>query len=239
MRRLARGAGWVLLLSVAGVAIGVTAGVWQLGRAGEKRALEARFAAGSDAAPLVALVPGDPDPALRYRAIRLTGRYDAGHQVLLDNLSHQQRPGYQVLTPFVTAAGTVLVNRGWVPADGDRRVLPDVAVAAGPRDVEGRIDWLPRPAIELDASPPARDEPWPRRLSFPSIAELRDQLGVPLAGYQVLLDPAAPDGFIRQWQPGGISPERHVAYAVQWFGLAVTLVVFNLVLLARTRKTDP
>ena len=239
MRRLPPGAGWVVLLGVAGVAIGVTAGVWQLGRANDKRELEARFAAATDAAPLVALAPGEPDPALRYRAIRLSGRYDTGHQVLLDNISHAQRPDYQVLTPFVTATGTVLVNRGWVPADGDRRVLPDLAVPAGPRDVLGRIDWLPRPAIELASGPPARDEPWPRRLSFPSIPQLRDQLGISLAGYQVLLDPAAPDGFVRDWHPGGISPERHLAYAVQWFGLAVTLVVFNLVLLARTRKTDP
>jgi hypothetical protein len=41
----------------------------------------------------------------------------------------------------------------------------------------------------------------------------------------VLLDPGAADGYVRDWQPPGVPPARHWAYAIQWWLFAVTLVV--------------
>lgn len=228
---------WAVLLSVAGIGIGVAAGTWQLDRADQKRELEARFAAGGTGDALRRLVPVTPE--LRYRAVQLTGRYDPGHQVLLDNISAGRQPGYLVLTPFATDSGTVLVNRGWVPASGDRRELPDIRVDDGPREIRGRVDWLPRPGLELPAPAVPATAPWPRRLLFPTAAALSAQLKVALPDYQVLLDPAAPDGYRREWQAGGMPPARHVAYAVQWFGLALTVAVIHIVLVQRFRKTTP
>jgi surfeit locus 1 family protein len=225
-----------VLLLAAGVGIGTSAGLWQLGRAGEKRDLEARFAAGGAAGALQQLVASEAAAKLRYRTVRLTGRYDPEHQLLLDNMSHERQPGYQVLTPFATAGGTVLVNRGWVPADGDRRILPDIRVGGDTREVVGRIEWLPRPGIELAVVAPPPEAPWPRRLLFPTTEQAGAQLGIPLRNYQLLLDPVAPDGYVREWQPGGMGPIQHVAYAVQWFGLALTVIVIYLVLTIRNRK---
>jgi surfeit locus 1 family protein len=184
-------------------------------------------------------VPDEAAAAVRYRNLRLPGRYDPAHQFLLDNISYQGRPGYQVLTPFETAGGTVLVNRGWLPASGDRRVLPDIAVAGETREVTGRIEWLPRPGIPLAAAAPPPDAPWPRRLLFPTSAEAGAQLGVALRNYQLLLDPGDPDGYVRDWRPGGMGSDRHLAYAVQWFGLALTVIVIYLVLVLRNRKQPP
>lgn len=238
MSRRWLGPWWAVALTLAGVAIGSAAGTWQLGRAAEKRALEARFVAG-DSGPAPTALLADAGAADRYRTLVLAGRYDPAHQFLLDNISRGRQPGYEVLTPFATAAGTVLVNRGWVPASGDRTVLPDIRVTGAPREIRGRIDWLPRPGIALAAAPPAADAPWPRRLLFPTLAEASAQLGIPLAGYQLLLDPAATDGFRRDWRPGGMGPDQHVAYAVQWFGLAITVVVIHVVLVFRNRKPSP
>ena len=236
MTRRWLGPWWATLLATAGVGIGVTAGLWQLDRAVEKRDLEARFATGGAAGALQQLVASADAADFRYRTVRVRGRYDPDHQVLLDNISHGRQPGYQVLTPLATAAGTVLVNRGWVPADGDRRILPDIGVDGEPREVVGRIEWLPRPGIELAAVAPPPEAAWPRRLLFPTIAQASAQLRIPLRTYQLLLDPAAPDGYVRDWQPGGMGPEQHVAYAVQWFGLALTVIVIYLVLTIRNRK---
>lgn len=236
MKRRWIGPWWAVLLTLGGVALGTTAGQWQLRRAAEKVELEARFVAGGTADPLTQLVPAETAAAFRYRTVRVTGRYDPDHQLLLDNISNGRQPGYQVLTPFTTAGGTVLVNRGWVPADGDRRILPDIRVSGGTRDVAGRIEWLPRPGIELPAVSPPADAPWPRRLLFPTTAQASAQLGVPLRNYQLLLDPAAADGYLRDWRPGGMGPARHRAYAVQWFGLALTVVVIYFVLVSRNGK---
>lgn len=236
MSRRWLGPWWAVLLAAAGVAIGSSAGLWQLGRAAEKRDLEARFAAGGAAGALQQLVASEAAPEFRYRTVQLTGRYDPEHQLLLDNISHERQPGYQVLTPFTTDGGTVLVNRGWVPANGDRRILPDIAVHGGTREIVGRIEWLPRPGIELAAVVPPPDAPWPRRLLFPTSAEASAQLGVSLRDYQLLLDPDAADGYVREWRPGGMEPGRHTAYAVQWFGLALTVVVIYFVLVLRNGK---
>lgn len=236
MSRRWLGPWWAVLLAALGVAVGSTAGLWQLGRAAEKRDLEARFAAGGAAGALRQLVASEAAPQFRYRTVRLTGRYDPVHQLLLDNISYAGRPGYQVLTPFSAAEGTVLVNRGWVPASGDRRILPDITVDGGAREIVGRIEWLPRPGIALDAPGPPPEAPWPRRLLFPTSGQASAQLGVPLRDYQLLLDPAAPDGYVRDWHPGGMGPDRHTAYAVQWFGLALTVVVIYFVLVSRNGK---
>ncbi len=231
---------WGLTLAVIGVLLGTTAGFWQLDRAAEKRALEARFAAGGTEPALTRLVTDGEGLTQRYAALQLAGRYDPDHQVLLDNLSYGGRPGYQVLTPFLTDAGTVLVNRGWIPAAGDRSVLPDIRVDGNVRELAGRIERLPRPGIQLAATRPSASDPWPRRLLFPTTVELAAQIGTPLRDFQLLLDARAVDGFVRDWHPGGMVSERHLAYAVQWFGLALTVVVIYVVLVIRNnRKQKP
>ncbi len=51
-----------------------------------------------------------------------------------------------------------------------------------------------------------------------------------------MLDEGQPDGFVRDWRPPGMTPEKHVGYAIQWFGLATTVAVTWLVLSFRPRK---
>ena len=54
----------------------------------------------------------------------------------------------------------------------------------------------------------------------------------------LLLDPGEPDGYLRQWQAPGFPPMRHLAYAVQWFGLALTLAVIYVVTNVRRVPAD-
>lgn len=234
---------WGVLLLLAGLAIGLSAGFWQLERAAAKRELYASFAAGGEATALPRLIRDDEVMTLRYSTLRLNGHYDPAHQVLLDGMSYRGQPGYHVLTPLITAEGEVLVNRGWVPADGDRRILPDVGVPAAPREVLGRVERLPRPGLELARTAPATGATWPRRLLFPTSAQISAEIGpvrsTVLRDYQLLLDPDDPDGYLRDWGPGGMDPARHLGYAVQWFGLALTVVFFYSVLILRNRKFSP
>jgi cytochrome oxidase assembly protein ShyY1 len=63
---------------------------------------------------------------------------------------------------------------------------------------------------------------WPRVTSFPQTADLSAALGRPLEPRQLLLEADQPGGYLRNWQPASASfpPERHQAYAVQWWSLA-------------------
>ncbi|MEM8984954.1 MAG: SURF1 family cytochrome oxidase biogenesis protein, partial [Pseudomonadota bacterium] len=67
---------------------------------------------------------------------------------------------------------------------------------------------------------------FPAVVVFPSIADVAAWTGRSLLPWALLLDGDAEDGFAaRDWQPTGLPPERHLGYAVQWFALALTLVI--------------
>jgi surfeit locus 1 family protein len=159
----------------------------------------------------------------RYAQIRVEGNYDTQRQFLLDNISHEGRPGYEVLTPLHRPDGhTLLVNRGWVPMTGPRSALPDVRFDSNDTlAVTGRLDNLPVVGIPLGHVPPPAGSSWPKLTSFPTMADLSAALGVPLESRQLLLDAGEPFGFVRAWQlDSGFGPARHLSYAVQWWSFA-------------------
>jgi surfeit locus 1 family protein len=199
-------------------------GRWQLARMHEKEALFARFEAAGASIRDLALLPVDEAPL--FQRVGTIGAYDTAHQFLLDNLTHEGRVGYQVLTPLVIDAGrTVMVNRGWLPAPPTREELPVIDVPTHERSVTGRLNDLPSAGIALDAPPVPSDTPWPRVVSYPTMAQLEVTLGRPLHPRVLQLDPDQPDGFVREWKPSTFPPERHFGYAVTWFTLAATLLV--------------
>jgi cytochrome oxidase assembly protein ShyY1 len=150
-----------------------------------------------------------------------------------------------VLTPLSLDDGRVLlVDRGWVAFTGSRARLPDVRLRADPPlTVTGRLDNLPVAGLALGRMPPHDNDPWPKVTSYPSMGELASAYGHALEPRIVLLDPGAPLGYVRDWQPPGLPPIRHFSYAVQWWGFAVTLVVIWVILSAprrpaRTQDSD-
>lgn len=191
-------------------------GNWQLDRSADKRALAADFARQGPALPLPAAGGSLP----RYQRVVAQGGYDGAHQFLLDNRSQGGGAGVEVLTPLLLADGSaILVNRGWLPFGADRARLPETSVGADPRRVAGRFSELPRAPVELAAPPSTK---WPRLVNYPKQAELAAMLGRELRPGMILLDPQEPDGYGRDWQLAGTTPERHLGYAVQWFALAAT-----------------
>jgi surfeit locus 1 family protein len=213
------------------------AGFWQLRRAEEKRELFASFDAGIATAPLPLPATVGQIASLRYRVIHTAGRYDPAHQVLLDARTRGGQVGYEVLTPLIAPGQTVLVNRGWVPANPDRNRLPDVAVTDGERSVTGFLDRLPRAAITAGRAAQDSVPRWPLRMLFPTAAELSAALGYTVPDYQLLLAPAEPDGYLRNWRPAVMKPEQHLAYAVQWFALAAALAALYVVVNLRRAAT--
>jgi surfeit locus 1 family protein len=212
------------LLTLAAVLLFIDLGRWQWHRAEQKRELMQEFRAGAAAA---AALGGRATEALpRYTQVRVRGRYDGAHQFLLDNISHDGRPGYEVLTPLRLDDGrTLIVNRGWLPLTASRAQLPDVRIDFDAMlTPAGRLDNLPVAGIALGHVAPAKDAPWPRLSSFPTMADLATALGVPLEARTLLLNADEPLGYLRDWQPPGFGPERHLSYAIQWWGFAALAV---------------
>jgi surfeit locus 1 family protein len=152
-------------------------------------------------------------------------------------------PGFRVLTPFRREGSErlLLVDRGWVPLGATRQDLPQVLVSPEFRAVSGRLDTLPAPGVRVGDAGVAGDTNWPRVLNFPQQQDIEKVLGGKVESRIVLLDPAAPNGYERVWRPAmQFGPERHLAYAIQWFALALAaLVIFIALSLRRLPGTAP
>jgi surfeit locus 1 family protein len=163
--------------------------------------------------------------------------------------SQAGRPGYRVLTPLRREGNEtlLLVDRGWVPLGDSRAVLPAIPVSAAQRAVSGRLDTLPEPGVRVGAAGVPGDRDWPRVLNFPRQQDLEQALGERVESRIVLLDPAAADGYERAWRPAmRFGPERHLGYAIQWYALALAVLVAFIALSLRRRDgaadtptTDP
>jgi surfeit locus 1 family protein len=229
------------LLTLAAIGAFIYLGFWQyhrgVARSEQWREFEAATgpAQDADAANLAALP--------RWSRVRVRGSWDTQRQFLLDNISQDGAPGYQVLTVLrLQGGGQLLVNRGWVPFSGYRDQLPDVSLTtdelAAPTTqmLTGRLGALPVAGLQSGRQPPATTGPWPRLTSFPQPDELASAYGSPLLPGVLLLDPDSGTGYLRQWRPPGLPPERHFGYAAQWWMFAAAALVIYLVLnVKRTR----
>ena len=115
---------WLLttLLVLVGSAVCVRLGIWQLDRLQQRRTFNAHVEAMWSAPPLtltgVSMAEGLT--TMEYRAVQVSGTYDFANQVALRNSYFQGQYGYYLLTPLLLNDGSaVLVERGWIPADGN------------------------------------------------------------------------------------------------------------------------
>lgn len=224
-----------LLLAVTLAAVFVRLGMWQWHRGLEREAQWSRFARG--AAQLIDLGGRSVSEVPLYQRVRVSGELDGAHQFLLDNRTFHGRAGFEVLTPLTRPTPPqLLVDRGWVPFGGVRAELPDVRLEpTGPVTLTGRTAALPSPGLASGRAAPAQAAPWPKVTSYPSIDELASALGKPLSARILLLDPGAPYGFERDWQPPGLPPLRHFGYAFQWWIFA-GLALAGWLILRRQRR---
>ncbi|MEZ5497846.1 MAG: SURF1 family protein [Steroidobacteraceae bacterium] len=219
------------VLTIAAVALFIALGRWQWHRGEYHRALRDQFA--QQDRPAVEIGTRSLASLPRFSRVLLRGRY-VPRQFVLDNMSHNGQPGYEVLTVFALADGReVLVNRGWLQASGYRDRLPGIDLPlqlTTAAIITGRLTDLPVAALESGRAPPTLDARWPKLTSFPRWLELEAAAGHALERQQVLLDASQPGGFLREFRPPGIDPERNFSYAIQWWAFALLAIVLYLVL---------
>lgn len=242
-RRLRQVVAW--LAAAAFFGLFCAAGTWQWRRAQFKDRLFAAWAAlpTQPEQPLAAaLAVADREHLAK---VRVRGHYLAGRNLLLDNQTREGgRIGVAVYSVLVLDDGGqgLLVNRGFAPVPRDRSTFPDPAVPEGTLDVAGILAPPPATGLRLGAKAPTADTVrWPLLTTSVEPAALSPLLGMPLLPSVLLLDPADPHGLERDWQPQTLPPERHRGYAVQWFGLAATVLVVTVLLSIRQyrRSTAP
>jgi surfeit locus 1 family protein len=224
---------WLLatFLVIAGVALCVRLGIWQLDRLEQRRAFNARVQAQIDQPPL--LLAGEALNEdlynMEYRQVKVRGSYDFSHEVAIINQSYGNEWGAHLLTPLIIAetGQAVLVDRGWIPhqdyqsGDWAKFAEPGVVEITGvlrrpqvKAEIGGRTDPTPAPGE-------AQRKAW----NFVNIEQIGKQVDYPLLGVYIQQAPQA--SWTRlpyRTQPEiEISEGPHLGYALQWFTFAALL----------------
>lgn len=214
-------------------------GLWQLERAGEKGRLVAAIERGTSA-PVLSL-PTDPAEfaPLAYQRVRVTGTLVGRRQFLLDNRIHEGRVGFDVLVPLVRGNGDIiLIDRGWVPASPGREPARPIRLgAAGEVTVRGRL-WLPPSGFALGPALSGPASEWPRLATRIDYTAFGRALGRELLPAVIRADASVPWALEPRALEPAFGPMRHFGYAVQWFALALTVVVISTVLWWRHGKRE-
>ena len=217
-----------LLAALAGAAVLLGLGVWQLQRLEWKEGVLAALDARLYGAPEP--LPSDPDPARdAYLPVRLTG--EIGDPSLRVLASSKRLGGiWRIVSPFETEDGRrLLLDRGAVP------IAREDAPAGGERaTVLGNLHW----PDERDGWTP-EDQPEENIWYARDVDRMAEALGTEpvmvVAREVAYASGAAPEVVPLPLDTAGI-PNDHLGYAVTWFGLAAAWIAMAAALLLRGRQ---
>lgn len=230
---------WVLVFCIACLwGLLMTLGFWQLQRAAEKEALLETSEQKMSRDPVVFDAAKRDFTELRYQRVYANGMFDGQRQFLLDNQVYKGRVGYHVLTPFVLeeTGRVVMIDRGWVAANPDRRQLPEVSVMKDALRVTGNL-YVPYGTQYSLGAMMDDTVSWPRVIQAADWDIISQALGVPVAPVLLRMDQQWDDGLVHEWVLVPFGPQKHIAYAVQWFAMAAVLLIMSVALYSRRRTS--
>ena len=228
---------WPTLMAVPGVIALLALGTWQMQRLYWKEGLiaerTARFTAQTVASPAAGTVlAADEMAALDYRRATATGIFMHDRELYLAARTMNGNAGYQIVTPMTLGGGgTLLVNRGWVPAerkDANRR---------GQGQIEGTVTVegiLRRPGSQNWLVPD--NEPLNNLWFWTDLNSMAVAVGPGEAVVPMFLEAGPAEN------PGGLPiggqtriqvPNDHLQYAIIWYALALA---FGVIYIVYTRK---
>jgi len=223
---------WLIttLLVLLGTALCVRLGIWQLDRLEARRAFNAQVESMRALPPLNLDKDGsDSIQDMEWRAVQVIGHYDFENQIAIRNQYYGGQYGYHLMTPLLFDGTAVLVDRGWIPADGnsapdDWRKYDEVGevnlsgqirLGQGKLAIGGVADAMPENGVRLEL--------W----NNADVARIAGQLPYPILPVYIQLDADAQD----TEPPIPFQPEieltegPHFGYALQWFTFAAILFV--------------
>ncbi len=221
---------WASLLTLIGVLLFVKLSLWQWHRYHYKKNIQLSYAAETiaPAKPLLSVLAPLINNKNVFIHVSATGYYDT-HQFLLDNRISDGRVGFEVITPLMLTDGqTILVNRGFVPANVNRQLMQSIEPPSGLVQLEGFL-ILPEKIFVLGniITPPMS---WPIKIMRIDSEYLSPPLHAKLLPQVILLSPQSSGGFVREWSPPNLWAERSLGYCFQWLAFAALAIILYLVM---------
>ncbi len=222
------------LLTGISVVVMCALGVWQLERMVQKQQRLASIAqkqSNGSLSLIEALSHSEP----RDLHVNFQGDVDSSKIMLLDNQIHNKRIGFDVIAPVNTNVGWLLVNYGWVPAPDLTRSLPEVRLEPHTSAYSG--------VVTVPGHNPFIQNIYEGSSEYPVVIQeiafdtLSQRLGYSLLPFVIQLTTQDPV-FVRDYQPVVMSPEKHLGYAVQWFGLAIAAAAIGSFAISKKGRSN-
>jgi surfeit locus 1 family protein len=229
------------LLMLVCIPLFIKFGFWQYNKAEQKQQLQNMYDQALVAEPIdLPMVFSDVE-SWRYRQVKTVGTYQTEHQILLDNQVEQERVGYHVITPLrLGESGKyVLVNRGWVAANPDKSILPEIETPVGEQAVVGHL-WLPSTKFYSLEQAVEANQALQWQNVWQNMEMQRYQQSVPfeILPLAIRLDASSEaGGYSRVWPRPAERITTHIGYAYQWFGFAVAALLIWLFTAFKRQKS--
>ena len=216
----------------------ISLGIWQWHRSVQKQQWLEQQAMFQNQPPVsiaqigLALEGGVELQQMQHRRVAIYGNFFHAPLFFTDNKIRDGQFGFEVIAPFITWQNkqVLLLNLGWIAAPD--RAIPHIDMPDYFQYLEAHIYIPEKPAFLQSIPLESRDR---QIITYPDISALMQFLGKPMIYPFILrLEPGQPNALNTDWpQPPGIAPQRHIAYAFQWFALALTLCLLYLITLWR------
>jgi surfeit locus 1 family protein len=217
---------WPALAVLVVALLTTSLGFWQRGRAHEKEARQARIEQFAQAPAIELTAQGLPLKSAEYRRIVVHGHFLPELTVYLDNRPYQDQPGFYVVTPLqLDTGGAILVNRGWLPRNSvDRTVIAPYRTPTGAVQLTGLVRADATRVFELGHGGSAPHLKIRQNLAVDAYASETGLLLRPFVLEQTSDDG---DGLVRDWPAPSSGVERNYGYMLQWWGMAIAVIVFG------------
>lgn len=245
-RRLFRPSLWPSVAAALLISLFIAAGNWQWNKAALKAERQQQLdSRGAQSALVIPATLADPE-TLNYRRVVAEGHYEPQFQILIDNRTHNGQAGYHVITPLRVEGSDVrlLVNRGWIPAPGDRQQIPTISTPAGIVHLSGMAIVPPARFFSLGSGSESTSQGWQSIWQNLDLDRYSKAVDFPIQPVVLQLDAlgAAGDagsGFVREWRRPDERRFVNVGYALQWWAFAATTFALWLGLSFRRKSVQP
>lgn len=210
-------------------------GFWQLDREAEKRELQQLYEQRQSAEPLPLSQINWQNSAIGWSRIKAEGYFDTRHHFLLDNRIQSGQVGYEILTPFLTDYGVLLINRGWIAAGQRRDILPAIDTPAEKVTIEATV-YVPDGELMMLAEESLAGDQWPKRVQQVNLERMSAVYTERFIPARLRISEGSEGALSVDWQTVNMQPEVHRGYAIQWFLMALALVILYLYFSIRRKE---
>ena len=175
----------------------------------------------------------------RFSPVKFDAFLADDNTYLIENKIQNGELGYHVLN-LVTEKSTgkkLFVNRGWVSAKANRKNLPKVTNPPFDWQVLGRMYPINQDILSAKAEIEQYDLVYRLPVMDVNIlAKLEKKLNEDIEPFLIRLDKSQDNAFAIDWQWISMLPDKHLAYAFQWFALSFTLLIISIVVAVKRKK---